>query len=398
MSTVGHIVRKDFARLRWTLLLWVVLQTAFMALATISSSLDLQGYFPFLIVASVFGTVFLPVMAIGLVMGVLHDDPACDTDAFWITRPISGAQLLAAKLITLFATSVVPVIALVPWWMAHGFSSGLLARAAGAAWIAQAWLVLLPLPCAILASTTSRFVSNLLCAAVAATLAIGLAKWSGIDANAVISSPAFAVGWIAVCALVGLNQFLTRATRRSVMLLIAGVVTGLALSLAAGPRAPSTPMLSAANQADTAPRVVAEAPPVVAASSSRAGRQMTIAEVILTNPAGVEITTNESEPDFRPLRFGEPINPGPQPETTYFVVNRRDGHAVIARSDLVGEILWAGGLRFSRSHLLISRRPTWPTAPDFDFDAWMKEAVLIKVQARSKLTAPPAAVFNPARN
>src|SRR6185503_20333976 len=42
---------------------------------------------------------------------VVHEDPATNSGAFWLTRPVSGASMWAAKVFFVFLVLVVPVAA-----------------------------------------------------------------------------------------------------------------------------------------------------------------------------------------------------------------------------------------------------------------------------------------------
>jgi len=72
-----------------------------------------------------------PLIAFVLVGWMVFEDPLAGTDVFWVTRPISGARLLAAKAIGAALLFVaLPVAINVPWWLASGFDAGQVAHAA----------------------------------------------------------------------------------------------------------------------------------------------------------------------------------------------------------------------------------------------------------------------------
>ena len=109
MNLTLHIAIKDFYRLRWALLLWVVAIASELALASIQATLDIEGHVPFYMAAWTFGNIFIPVISFGLVMGLQDDDPVTEGDAFWMTRPITGARLLSAKALVLGLLCLIPV-------------------------------------------------------------------------------------------------------------------------------------------------------------------------------------------------------------------------------------------------------------------------------------------------
>lgn len=237
MNLTGHIVRKDLFRLRWVLVLWVVVLTARMALANIQADLDVVGYYPFYIMAWVFGILFLPLLGFGLVMGAQGDDPASDTDAFWITRPISGGRLLGARCTVLVLLWLIPPLATAPWWIAHGFDFRQFCTAffQTARW--QTVLTLVALPFAVTSSTASRFVMSVMLAVVGAFTLILAARFFGSGSGApalpgIVVSRACVIMtlWIVAAVTITLIQFTTRRTRLSVVILTIVVVTGCAVT------------------------------------------------------------------------------------------------------------------------------------------------------------------------
>ena len=231
MNLTAHIVRKDLFRLRWVLVLWVVALTTRMALASVQAELDVTGYYPFYAMAWVFGLLFLPVLGFGLVMGAQSDDPTSDTDAFWITRPISGGRLLGARCVLLVLLGTIPPLATAPWWIAHGFGASQLAAAflQLARW--QLVLTAVALPFAALSSTSTRFVMGVMLAAVGAfSLVLAVRFFSSGPSvppvPGVLESRAWVVLalWLAAGLAVVLIQFLTRRTALSVALLLAVLV------------------------------------------------------------------------------------------------------------------------------------------------------------------------------
>ena len=97
MNTSLHVVKKDLIRLKFGLLLWVVVLSGGLVFTAIQSRLDGVTYLLFCAATRVLIYGLTPLTAIGLMMGMLHDDSVADVDAFWITRPISGGELLVAK-------------------------------------------------------------------------------------------------------------------------------------------------------------------------------------------------------------------------------------------------------------------------------------------------------------
>ncbi len=77
------------------------------------------------------GYVINPMIAYFLVGSLVFADPLVERDAFWITRPISGGQLLAAKAAGAFLMIVLfPVLVSLPWWIDCGLGAKGIALAA----------------------------------------------------------------------------------------------------------------------------------------------------------------------------------------------------------------------------------------------------------------------------
>lgn len=394
MSVTWHIVRKDLFRLRWGFALWATLLGAYAAFASIQSNLDDGGYYSFLIVAWIFGTLFLPMFGIGLVMGVFSDDSANDSDAFWVTRPISGARMLAAKVVVLLLLVPVPALVLLPWWVANGLTLSQLASSAGATVGRQLSLFLFALPFAILSVTISHFVTSIVVAIVSFATLAGLAFWFSFaptPAQQPVLGQFFGGLWIAASALVLANQYLSRKTSRSLALFGAALALGLATLLifkrwhwhemSVGENAPA---IAVARRAALTP--------AAGASFRHDGHRVKIIEVIPNDPVGVIMTLSESESTTRSAPWEEPLQAAPPPveHEAYFLINPTDGHWVKAHSMMNGAALTAGTLHFSRRLLVFQKKPDWPAGPNFDFVAWMNGATLVKFVAPSELVAPPS--------
>jgi hypothetical protein len=218
MNLTAHIAGKDLFRLRWILLLWAVILTARMAL--------------------VFGRIFLPLLSFGLVMGVQGDDPVSDSDAFWITRPISASRLLGAKCLVLASLWSIPSLAMAPWWIAHGFDRGQLCGAVFQTTSWQAALTMLALPFAVISPGASRFFMSVLLAAAGSFAFVLVYQFSPFGSGVANPPEAASVArawvipglWTAAAAIIILVQFLTRRTRLSIALLAAALVACCALA------------------------------------------------------------------------------------------------------------------------------------------------------------------------
>ncbi|HUR60505.1 MAG TPA: hypothetical protein VM029_22470 [Opitutaceae bacterium] len=144
MSLVGHMVRKDARRLAWPLAAWIAL----MVLPTIvfrfvmptfaaHGEAGLRELITMMNIWVRLLTVIQLVLGYVLVAALVLEDPLGNSDAFWPTRPIGSGRLLRAKLATAaLLFFAVPVLALLPVWLASGF--GLREMALGA-WELAKW-------------------------------------------------------------------------------------------------------------------------------------------------------------------------------------------------------------------------------------------------------------------
>ena len=386
MSLVWHIARKDFFRLRVVLLLWAAVITGRMAFALIQSHSDTDGAMGFIVPAWIFGSLFLPLLGVGLVMGVLADDAVCDSDAFWITRPISGLQLLAAKLLTLSLLSLIPPVLIAPWWLAQGYDAGLLAAAFLHTIKWQLIVMVLAAPVAALSGSNGRFVTNAALAAVA-----GVAVWlihfgfaSDTTPNGLAASwpgclRLIFVLWVVTAGAILLNQFQTRHTRRSLAITVAAALLGFALAAFTGSR-PATAEIASQIPETKPAQVLTHVAPVMGASSYHAGRGIRVTEVIPNDPRGMIITVSESMPDFSDPSWTTVTvtSVAPFRHEAYFLVHRHDGRSLRGTAAPVGQKLTAATLSYFRHDVTFP--PHGVSAdPAFNFPAWVAGADLVKV-------------------
>ena len=130
MRLAWHIVRKDLARLTIPLGLWIVFvagTTAWFGVSrppTYASTADiLSGWVNNLHGFGLAGVMLQATVGALLAAVLVLEDPPVGTTAFWLTRPVSGARLLAAKFAgagLFFA--LMPAAALMVVWLGLGFS------------------------------------------------------------------------------------------------------------------------------------------------------------------------------------------------------------------------------------------------------------------------------------
>jgi hypothetical protein len=236
MRVACHIVRKDLYRLRWILLLWIVIMAGSITVATLQTGLDHETYFPFYVAAFMFASVLVPLIGFGLVMGLVHDDPVADIDAFWITRPVSNRQLLAAKSIALGLLWLLPVVISIPLWLRHGYNVNQLGQAAWQTLQLQMIMAALAVPLAVLAPSGSKFVMNILLAGAGLLLLALISGLGGPREGGPISEGLMRTrGWVIVSiwlvtsGVVVVSQFFGRRTRRSWAIMVVAAIAGFAV-------------------------------------------------------------------------------------------------------------------------------------------------------------------------
>lgn len=121
MSLTLHLVRKDFRRVRWILAIWCPILIASVVLdARIELFLDGRGPaqevgtpsnaeldFAVVVLIGLLVVFFDLLMRAAIVSKLVHDDATVGSTAFWLSRPITGGTLLASKAL-LLALAMIP--------------------------------------------------------------------------------------------------------------------------------------------------------------------------------------------------------------------------------------------------------------------------------------------------
>ena len=102
MNLVWHIVRKDFRYLRFYVAGWLGLLMAVCLLVRLGWGLHLY-WIP------VIGVLKIVLLAL-VVSNLVQEDSPVGSTSFWLSRPVSGWRLLAAKSILLALTLVIPTL------------------------------------------------------------------------------------------------------------------------------------------------------------------------------------------------------------------------------------------------------------------------------------------------
>lgn len=123
MKLVWHIVKKDFRRLWGPLALWTLLLIAKgeVGVRALASDGGEERVFYFSLCENTL-VVLGVIVNLLLVAALVQEDALVGTGMFWVTRPISGGRLLAAKLLgAALMFGVLPVVAAVRWWLVCGY-------------------------------------------------------------------------------------------------------------------------------------------------------------------------------------------------------------------------------------------------------------------------------------
>jgi hypothetical protein len=406
MRIAWHILQKDFVRLKWILMLWGVILCGGILLTTIQAGLDSETYFPFYIAAKVVMSGMVPLVAFGLVMGLMHDDSVAEIDAFWITRPISGSELLVAKGLGWALFGLIPVFVATPFWLSHDYGWSQAFVATQHTLRMHLIVAAVALPFAVVSANGSRFVMNVL-VGVGGLLLLGLLIRIGessanqSEAPGLLQTKAWLIAWLWLAAslAMALNQFIRRRMRQSLAVLAVAVVAGLVIvkcwswKLAFVLQQPPPPSTVAeiliqrgapafpVKINDEMKRVVvlAEVPLRPGASASRDGVTLKIQAVSLDYTNQLQISFSEATAElsesFQDLLPGAP--PRERSPEYYFISSRSDGRAFLVKPTRLQNELTVATVCFS--HSTISTRPaTWLSGAPRDLAEWLKDAVLVK--------------------
>src|SRR2546423_379720 len=124
MRLTWHIIAKDLRRLRVPLAIWVLLMLAehvfYALIGGMWTAPNLEWLNRIQGGSELWLRIFLlPMFAYFLIGALLYEDPLVATDPFWITRPISGRQLMTAKITgALLFFLVLPLVIKAAWWWA----------------------------------------------------------------------------------------------------------------------------------------------------------------------------------------------------------------------------------------------------------------------------------------
>ena len=238
MRLILHLVGKDLRRLRGLLIAFAVAYTLPMWLGwmlTWEEPKNTYQWQQYISSAVVLSAINVLISFFAIVM-LVHEDPVAGTRAFWLTRPIGGMRLLAAKGLTICVGFVlVPAALSVPWWWAAGFDLSRMGLAAfDLAIVAFAISAL-----AMVVATLTDHLSRALLWTLVAFAAVGtgvavfplLAIDSGRGAVPIVRGAAVVVCAVLIGAAVVVWQYRTRRTAVGVTMLAVALVAVYAVGL-----------------------------------------------------------------------------------------------------------------------------------------------------------------------
>ncbi len=235
MNLTWHIVKKDLRALRWPIGIWLLCIVAKLGVGVIllnaAGDEGIEWFRQMDIMAKVLAAGEL--LSFVLVAALIQEDLMVGTTAFWMTRPISGARLLRAKLLTIgLVFLLAPVLVTLPWWLGCHYGIDEIAWAAAETFAVHALVVLGALLWSAVTDGLGRFVMWSLVTLVVTPMLTGILSHY-IRRGGSASVPEIASTRLMVAlAILGLgilvvmiHQYLTRHTWRSIAVI--GTTMGL---------------------------------------------------------------------------------------------------------------------------------------------------------------------------
>jgi len=244
MKLILHLVRKDLARLRWWLVAW-----AGVLLLPILVGADFITHDPFRTADWNLPNVLHGFEALEVFVGYLlvlvliEEDAVVGTRQFWLTRPISGGRLFAAKALgAIVILAGMPILVSLPWWLWCGLDARAIAIAAAET---CALAAIIATPAALVAVMTDSLARALLWTLVLVAVVLAGILFFGIVVTSLADRSWFRSLWLSrdvvivgalvvELAVIVAAQFVWR--RRAILLAAFVVLAGATLLLAS--RAP----------------------------------------------------------------------------------------------------------------------------------------------------------------
>ena len=237
MNLVWHIIKKDLTRLRLPLLLWTGLLLGQMILCerlfAADNALDWYNKQGALIGLLLFLSVGIGYILVAM---LVLEDTLVGTEMFWVTRPISGGRLLAAKLLGAVSFFMIwPVLVGLPWWLWSGLGASDLGQAAVQTALMQTLFIVPGIMLAAIAGQSSRFLLwslVVLMAVPVGTMLVGMNLPKDLPRQLIASRAlvAYLVGLLTAAGVIWL-QYRSRRLVRSIAATLAGAGAVLLVGL-----------------------------------------------------------------------------------------------------------------------------------------------------------------------
>ena len=239
MGLTLHLIRKDFRRSRLILGIWYTI----LVLAVVTNAMRaqlLEGLAPhwwevptvaeyrvgvLLLVTQLLNLVDA-VMRVAIVAKLVHEDSVVGSTAFWLSRPVSGGRLLASKAIFLVLAVVVPpIVVQLAVTSQVGISPLTMTEVFVLPVLTAAFLMMLAV---LTPSLTKMAALGAILAGVAIVGFLGLSWFAMPLAEDFMYEDALRPlpPWgplLTVCIAVICHQYLTRRTKRSLVLAFSGI-------------------------------------------------------------------------------------------------------------------------------------------------------------------------------
>lgn len=226
MKLVWHLVKNDFRRMWVPLAMWALvlaIKNEVGVLLTASTGLDPLRFEALGYWALAF-TGFGMLVNFILVATLVQEDALVGSRMFWMTRPISGGRLLAAKAISaVLMFGVLPLAISLRWWLASGYDVNEISRAAVATLDGQIVVVVPALILAALTGNMNRFLGW----SLGAVLVSAVVAWRPVtldpsylrvpETMGIITTKIWLMSliWVVAAGLVVVQQFRHRRTGRA---------------------------------------------------------------------------------------------------------------------------------------------------------------------------------------
>ncbi|HEX2852354.1 MAG TPA: hypothetical protein VHO24_03880 [Opitutaceae bacterium] len=221
MNLVWHIVLKDARRLWAPLVLWVILVTGHNYLEWVLAHLATDDAAR-LERAKFFTLLFFSIHVLSgyvLTAMLVMEDPPTGTSTFWLTRPISGARMLGAKLAGCLVFFIaLPLLVSLPWEIAGAADAGALRAAIRHSLLWQGWVVTLAMIVAAFTGSLGKFIAWTL--GLIPVVGVLLSLWQVTPGkfSRVAATPAFAIVLIGVGVAVVVQYSMRRGARAMAVL------------------------------------------------------------------------------------------------------------------------------------------------------------------------------------